>query len=518
MKYYSKVLIIVACVISAAGYADTFKHKESGEVFTGFVTQKTAGGKTLVYNSEEGKMTPVVLSDYDITYDRKGRKDNVYLLELTNPEILLSGAVSTKVAAAITETSNRGPQAIIIQIDSPGGRGDYMKTVVDAILKTKNCPVIAYISGGTYGGAYSAAAIIALACEKVYINSVAGIGAVSPVSGEYFSDENYAYHLSLYNSESLLTYSSYVNALAQKRNHLEELLLRAFIDKRISIIEVVDINGSRQFIGKDDRQPTQTLIRTLSEGMTVPQKTTELSPEDVIGKVLSLTAQDAVDLGLASAYAESAVEILSDMQMAELKITPIPGIETTIKKYTAAKRNISESLAIIDFYEKNIESLSEQFTTIDKQLRLGTQTREVVRGEVGYRTRRSRERFPSNYDYYYYNQSTGDIARTGRNRRRDDNRYPTAEKITTEEPLVSIQLIYTQLTGSLRDLVSEYRKTLNLTKRWPGGLPPELNRSTLQKNMDSASAELDNLYRYRPVYPNQAQPQSQQRSGRYRRR
>ena len=181
-------------------------------------------------------------------------------------------------------------------------------------------------------------------------------------------------------------------------------------------------------------------------------------------------------------------------------------------------KNISESLAIIDFYEKNIESLSEQFTTIDKQLRLGTQTREVVRGEVGYRTRRSRERFPSNYDYYYYNQSTGDIARTGRNRRRDDNRYPTAEKITTEEPLVSIQLIYTQLTGSLRDLVSEYRKTLNLTKRWPGGLPPELNRSTLQKNMDSASAELDNLYRYRPVYPNQAQPQSQQRSGRYRRR
>ncbi len=518
MKYYSKVLIIVACVISATGYADTFKHKESGEVFTGFLTQKTAGGKTLVYNSEEGKMTPVVLNDYDIIYDSKGRKDNVFLLEFTSPEILLSDAVSTKVAAAITETSNRGPQAIIIQIDSPGGRGDYMKTVVDAILQTKNCPVIAYISGETYGGAYSAAAIVALACEKVYINPAAGIGSVSSASGGYLSDESYANHLSLYSSNTLLTYSSYVNAVAQKRDH-SELLLRAFIDKRISIIEIIevdDINVSRQFIGKDDRQPTQTLIRTLSEGMTASQSTTELSPEDVIGKVLNLTAQDAVDLGLATASAESAAEILSNMQMAEFKIMPIPGIETTIKKYTAAKRNISESLARIDFHEKNIESLNEQFTTIDKQLRLGTQTREVVRGEVGYRTRRNRERFPSNYGYYYYN--TGDIARTGWNRRRNDNRYPTAEKITTEEPLVSIQLIYTQLTGSLRDLVSEYRKTLNLTKRWPGGLPPELNKSTLQKNMDSASAELDNLYRYRPVYPNQAQPQSQQRSDRYRRR
>jgi ATP-dependent protease ClpP protease subunit len=507
---------IFLCILVSTVTADTFKHKESGESFSGFVTQKTAGNLTLVYNDDESKTMPVVLGDYDIVYNAQGRRGGVSVLELTTPEILLSDAVSKKVAAAIIETSNKGPIAIIIQIDSPGGRGDYMKTVTDAIIQTKNCPVISYISGGSYGGAYSAAAIIAMSCEKVYINPTAGIGAVSAISGGSLSQESYADHLRIYSSDTLLTYSSFVNGIARNKTY-PELLLQAFVDKRLSIVEVANIDGSRQFIQKNDRQPTQTLVRTLAEGMAVPQNAREVTPADVVGKVLNLTAKDAVELGLANGYATSVAEILSDMQIADAKITPIGGIQDIVKKYVSAKRRISDSLDRIDLYESNIDSLSEQFAAIDKQLRLSTQTREISQGTAGYNSSRMRERFPLDYNYYY-GSSTSSVGRTDGNYQRNQNRLPSAQTITTEEPLVNIQIIYNQLTVSLRNLISEYRGVLNLVKRWPGGLPPEMTQAMLQKNMETASEELDKLYLYSPMYPNQVQSPIPQRSGRSRTR
>ncbi|MHC4881416.1 MAG: NfeD family protein [Planctomycetota bacterium] len=502
---------IFLCILVSAVTADTFKHKESGESFSGFVTQKTAGNQTLVYNDDESKMMPVVLSDYEIVYNVKGRRGGVSLLELTSPEIFLSDAVSKKAAAAIIETSNKGPIAIIVEIDSPGGRGDYMKTVTDAILQTKNCPVVSYISGGASGGAYSVAAIVALSCEKVYINPTAGIGAVGSISGDYLSKESYADYLQIYSSDTLLTYSSFVNGIAHSKTY-PGLLLRGFIDKRLPIIEVANINGSREFIEKNNRQPTQTLIRTLAEGMATSQGASGISPENVVGKVLNLTAKDAVELKLANGYAESVAEILAEMQVADAKITPIGGIQNIVKKYVSAKRRISDSLDRIDLYENNIDSLSEQFATIDKQLRLSTQTREISQGTTGYSSSRMRKRLPSNYDYYY-GGSTGSVGRTDGNYQSRRNRLPRAETITTEESMVNIQVVFNQLTASLRNLISEYRSVLNLVKRYPGGLPPEITPAMLQKNMETASSELDKLYLYSPVYPTQIQSQFPQRSG-----
>ncbi|MHC4856632.1 MAG: hypothetical protein ACYTBY_02300, partial [Planctomycetota bacterium] len=83
---------------------------------------------------------------------------------------------------------------------------------------------------------------------------------------------------------------------------------------------------------------------------------------------------------------------------------------------------------------------------------------------------------------------------------------------------VNIEIVYAQLTTALLDVEAEYRRLLNLVDRWPGGLPPTVTRAMLQKDMDSASSELDRLYRYQPVYPFQDQSQIPQRRSRNRRR
>jgi ATP-dependent protease ClpP protease subunit len=507
MKSQTKVMIVVMLFVwvSFSG-ADTFKHKESGEIFTGFATQKVTAGRTLVYNSEMSKMTPIVLSDFEVTSDRKGRRDTVSLLLMGQPEILLSDTVSKEVAAAIINASNKGPQAIILQINGPGGRGDSMKTIADAVSKTKNCPVIAYISDG----AYSAAAVVALACDKIYIKSTAEIGAVGSGTGKFVGDQSYAEYLSVYNSDSLLNHSAYVTALAQQHNR-PELLAKALIDRRISIIEVANIDGSRAFVAKEDRQATQTLIRTLCEGMPTTESDS-ISPADVVGKVLNLIAKDAVELGLADGTAESAADILAGMHLSEAKITPVPGVEKVMKKYAAARRNISEGLYRIEQYERDIETLSNQFSTIDDQLRTGTQTSEISRGDTGYRSSRRRQ------TYNGYEQNDDGVAITGRGKDTRRDTLPRSQTVTTEEPRVNIEIVYAQLTTALLDVEGEYRRLLNLVDRWPGGLPPKVTKAMLQKDMDSASAELDRLYRYQPVYPFQDQPQNTRRRSTNRRR
>ena len=47
------ILLFVTGMSVGIGFADTFTNKESGETFSGFLTQKSTGSKTLVYNSDQ---------------------------------------------------------------------------------------------------------------------------------------------------------------------------------------------------------------------------------------------------------------------------------------------------------------------------------------------------------------------------------------------------------------------------------------------------------------------------------
>jgi membrane-bound ClpP family serine protease len=503
-------IILWVCVSVVS--ADTFKHKVTGEVFTGFATQKSTGGKTLVFNKEANKMMPVTLYDYEVAYDTQGRRDSVVLIQITQPEILLSQTVSEKVASAIIDASNTGPQAILVQIDNPGGRGDYMSLIATALSETTNCPTAAYISGGSYGGAFSSAAILTLACQKVYIAPNASIGAVGPGAGTPGAAKNYKDYLLTYSPDSLAAYSTYISTLAQKHNR-PALPARALADKRLSVVEVINNDGTREFIQKDDRQPTQTIVRTLAAGTSAASAgTAEVSPSDVVGGVLNLTPQDAVAVGLADKIAASIGEILADMKVSDVKVTNAGGIDSLIKKYLAARRNIAQGLARIDRIEEQTTTLDEQFYALDKQLRTGTLTREVTQGGNEVYRRRSGDRTPLNYNRSYTDENV--VISQNNTDQMNRTRSPRTESVTMVEPTANLQVVRAQLTNALRDLVAEYRKVINLANRWPGGLPAEVPLETLQKNMDSASAQLDNLYRYQPVYQYQGPQQTMGRPNR----
>jgi ATP-dependent protease ClpP protease subunit len=500
-----KRLCVVGLIVSLVAItgADTFRHKETGEVFYGFRLQKRTADKILAYDSDQKKTRTIEEKQYEITLDSHGRRDTVVRVSIQQPEILVSKVVSDRVAELIIEASNTGPQLIVVEIDSPGGCGEYMKTIASAIEQTTNCPVVAYITGGQHGGAYAAAGVIALACDKIYIAPSAAIGAVGPMTGSVSTGEQYTAFLSQYSSDTLAAYGVYAAAVV--KNPDLRLIARALVDKTVSVVEVVDTTTNKtQFVERQDRRPFQTIVRTLAEGTSriAPDGTASpqsLQPADIIGRVLTLTASDAVRIGLAEMEASSVTDIMAAWGIKDARLTNVPDIKATIKRFIAGRRSIGQSLDVIDRLENYASTLEEQIARVEDQLRTGTVTREV--SSVSRPTaaqRRGRVMLPDNYYNYYGSDGiTVTRDRLGRSMEPRGRRQAlNSVSVTSDQPVASLQMLRNEQAIVLRDLISEYRKVIGLARRWPGGLPQELPVQTLEANMNSAAALLDYVTRY----------------------
>jgi membrane-bound serine protease (ClpP class) len=78
----------------------------------------------------------------------------------------------------LAEAEAAGAAAVLLEIDTPGGRLDAVLQMRDALLGS-SVPTIAFVDRT----AFSAGALIAIACEEIYMTPGAVIGAATPVDG-----------------------------------------------------------------------------------------------------------------------------------------------------------------------------------------------------------------------------------------------------------------------------------------------------------------------------------------------
>ena len=83
------------------------------------------------------------------------------------------------VERSIEEAGASGAEAVVLDIDTPGGRVDAAERMADAISDSE-VPVYAYINRR----ALSAGALISLATERIYMRPGSVIGAATPVTGQ----------------------------------------------------------------------------------------------------------------------------------------------------------------------------------------------------------------------------------------------------------------------------------------------------------------------------------------------
>lgn len=481
----SSLALLALCASVAS--ADQFINRKTGDSFYGYPTNRTRKGKTQIYLQQDDKFKnqTVDLSEYAITYGSQGRRNIVIVIPVTHPDIILSGTVSKLLAATIKQAANKGPRYIILEIDSPGGRGEYMKEICTSIDETDNCPVIAFISGGKVGGAYSAAAAIAMACNAIIISPGAQIGTFAPDSSfKTNSREKNKKSENIYASRNLASYASFAASLAEK-NGRAGIVAAAMLDTSIEVIEVsVDDAGGSKFINRDDRKSSDSTVRLWSKPISLQTS----DPDSSSGKTstvsayqLTMTAKDAFDAGIAQKIASSRSELIAILGATDAKLTVTQRIVKATKKFTQNKR-IMASLFI------NIEELSarqvELETLLDELARemwYGSNSyedRRLRRAEQEYIKRELERRRPNKYSRKTDPKLVG--MRKGRYNRGPDDINPY---------LIRENMLLGELGQVLEALSVKYRQAIVLARKHPGILPTGVELRAIEKSYDVIQAK-----------------------------
>ena len=164
---------------------------------------------------------------------------------------------------AIREAEAAGASAVVLDINTPGGRVDSAERIADAISASR-VPVYAFVNPR----AYSAGALIALATRDIYMRTGSVLGAVTPVDGSGVKA-----------SEKIVSaMRSQMRALAEARG-LDPAIAEAMVDESLAVPGVVDA-----------------------------------------GRLLTLTTEEAVRIGYAS-ETESFASLLDDLGIVGAEVT-----------------------------------------------------------------------------------------------------------------------------------------------------------------------------------------------------
>lgn len=147
--------------------------------------------------------------------------DVVYRVPVTG---VIELGLAPFIERSLAEAKAAGAEAVILEIETPGGRVDAAQRIVNAI-EDAELPVYAFVNRR----AFSAGAMIALAADRIYMRSGGVIGAATPVSGE--GEKAPEKIVSAMRSE--------MRALAERRG-LDPRVAEAMVDEEVAIEGVVE--------------------------------------------------------------------------------------------------------------------------------------------------------------------------------------------------------------------------------------------------------------------------------------
>ena len=207
--------------------------------------------------------------------------------------VTVSGVIELGLAPyierALREAEAAGARAVILDIETPGGRVDAAQQIVKAIADTE-VPVHALVDVH----AWSAGAMIALAADSIYMVPGSSVGAATPVGGT--GEKAPEKIVSAMRGE--------FRALAERRG-LDPRLAEAMVDEEVSIDGVVEKG--------------KLLTLTAGEAVRLKVATAEVADLDAVLARLGLADAEVVTVGIN--WAEHLVRFLSHPVVAPLLLS-----------------------------------------------------------------------------------------------------------------------------------------------------------------------------------------------------
>jgi len=240
--------------------------------------------------------------------------------------IPLRGEVGLTFTAAVLEmaladAAQRSPTVVVLEIDSPGGSVAEVTRLVEVINQYKKKMRIVVFARR----AISAAAITALAVDDIYMRHTAIIGAATAykLNAETGMPEDI--------SEKMASVWRAVARSCAEVGHHPPVIAEAMIDRNVQLFKSKE-NG-RTLISEDESKGT---------------------PIKVKGKLLTMTAQEAVDITLAAGIADDLAELGTALGYSSW--TECKGIGAALGEYAQkkAEQTKKQFAAIFEKFEEEI--------------------------------------------------------------------------------------------------------------------------------------------------------------------
>ena len=216
--------------------------------------------------------------------------------------IPIHGDIEPSTAVFVRREARRalslGANYLIFEIDTFGGRVDATLQITSFITSVRDARTIAWItpSETSIGISWSAGALIAFACDDIFMAPGTSIGAAAPVlagpEGATAAGE-----------KTVAAVRSQMTALAERNGHPVGIGL-AMVDFDVELWEVL-VNGETRALTSDE---LLRMEREVSGGVPLVERVGMISER---GKLLSLSAGEAYQFGLVREVLENRESLLA---------------------------------------------------------------------------------------------------------------------------------------------------------------------------------------------------------------
>lgn len=138
---------------------------------------------------------------------------------------------------ALDEAANRGSEMVIVHLNTYGGSVVHADSIRTALLNFPR-PVVAFVDNN----AASAGALIALACDSVYMRGSATMGAVTVVNGadgQAMPDKYQSYMRAMMRATAE-SHGKVTDSLGNERWRRDPLIAEAMVDSRVEVPGLID--------------------------------------------------------------------------------------------------------------------------------------------------------------------------------------------------------------------------------------------------------------------------------------
>jgi membrane-bound serine protease (ClpP class) len=256
----------------------------------------------------------IFASEGEAAGELAGTSQNVRIIPVRGDiEPSTAAFVRREVRRALAE----GAGFIVFEIDTFGGRVDSALQITSFITSIKSAQTVAWIrnSGESMGVSWSAGALIALSCSRIYMARGTSMGAAAPVTVGADGSADAA------GEKTVAAVRSQMAALAERNGYPLGIAL-AMVDLDVELWEV-SVNGEVRVL-------TLTELERLEQEVPDLERISVISPP---GKLLSLTAGEARRFGLVRDFADDRETLIAALGATGPVVESVPSMADEVLSF-----------------------------------------------------------------------------------------------------------------------------------------------------------------------------------------